>query len=336
MARVEVGRRTREVAGEAALTALVDAGEPVILRGLARDWPLVRAGLDSPQLAAEHLLRFYDGKPVTAFSGAPGGRFHYDDAATAMNFASARVRLDEVLARLLDPATSEAIYVGSTDLDTYLPGFRAENDLRPSDGTFDRHLPVASIWIGNRTIASAHYDMSNNAAVCAVGRRRFTLFPPEQVANLYPGPLAPTPGGQVVSMIDFAAPDLERYPRFAKALSAAQVAELEPGDVLVYPALWWHHVEALDGFNVLVNYWWNDAPAFLDTPADTLLHATLTLRDRPLAEKAAWRALFDYYVFGDSALPAAHLPQAAQGPLAPLDDTGARRLRAYLLHRLNR
>lgn len=231
--RLAVARRARESWGDAELTALVAAGEPVILRGLARDWPLVRAGLESPQAAADDLLRFYGGKPVTAFSGAPGGWFHYDDTATAMNFASARVRLDEVLERLLDPASDEAIYVGSTDLDTYLPGFRAENELRPGDGTFERHPPVASIWIGNRTIASAHYDMSNNAAVCAVGRRRFTLFPPGQIGNLYPGPLAPTPGGQVVSMVDFAAPDLKRYPRFADAVAAAQVAELEPGDVLV-------------------------------------------------------------------------------------------------------
>jgi hypothetical protein len=108
--------------------------------------------------------------------------------------------------------------------------------------------------------------MSNNIAVCAVGHRRFTLFPPDQVANLYPGPLEPTPGGQVVSMVDFDAPDFDHHPRFRDALAAAQVAELEPGDVLVYPALWWHQVEALDPFNVLVNYWWNAAPASWTRP----------------------------------------------------------------------
>lgn len=335
--RLDVRRRTREIEADAAgLTASVEGGEPVILRGLARDWPLIRAAAESPRAAADQLMRFYDGKPVTAFLDAPDGRFHYDETATAMNFASRRMALGEVLALLLDGGTTQSIYIGSTDLDTYLPGFRAENDLRPADDTFVRHPPVASIWIGNRTIASAHYDQSNNAAVCAAGRRRFTLFPPDQVAGLYPGPLAPTPGGQVVSMVDFARPDLDRYPRFAEAIAAAQVAELEPGDVLVYPALWWHHVEALAPFNILVNYWWNEAPAFLDTPADTLLHAMLTLRDRPIGEKQAWRALFDYYIFGDPEVAAGHLPEAARGPLAALDDTGARRLRAYLLHRLNR
>ena len=178
--------------------------------------------------------------------------------------------------------------------------------------------------------------MSNNIACCAVGRRRFTLFPPDQISNLYPGPLEPTPGGQVVSMVDLRAPDLERYPRFANALAAAVVADLEPGDVLVYPALWWHNVEALDRFNVLINYWWNPSPRFMDTPMNTLLHALISLRDRPDTEKAAWREMFDYYVFGPADRAGAHLPEAARGVLGPLDASEARRLRATLLNRLNR
>jgi hypothetical protein len=168
------------------------------------------------------------------------------------------------------------------------------------------------------------------------GRRRFTLFPPEQVENLYPGPLEPTPGGQVVSMVDFRTPDFGRYPRFREALAAAEVAEMEPGDVLFYPALWWHHVEATGAFNVMINYWWNAVPAFMDTPQNTLLHGLLSLRDRPDTEKRAWRALFDYYVFGPAERAGAHLPEHARGDLAPLDDRKARRLRAFLLQRLNR
>ncbi len=338
-------RRTREIAG-ATLTdfspaALLSAQEPVILRGLAADWPLVVAGRRGPKEAMAYLKRFDAGRPVVGYTGDPaiGGRFFYRDDFSGLNFDARRVGLsdylDRIVAHLGDP-TAPSFYLGSTDLDRYLPGLRAENDLPLPPPVKGRDPALASIWIGNRTTAATHYDMSNNLACCMVGPRRFTLFPPDQIANLYPGPLEPTPGGQVVSMVDLRAPDLDRYPRFAEAAATAQVADLEPGDVLFYPALWWHNVEALGAFNVMINYWWNDAPAFLDSPMTTLLHALLSLRDRPAAEKHAWAGLFDYYVWGDSGRPAAHLPEQMHGDLAPLDDRAARRLRARLLERLNR
>ena len=86
----------------------------------------------------------------------------------------------------------------------------------------------------------------------------------------------------------------------------------------------------------MVNYWWNPSPAFMDTPMNTLLHGMLSLRDRPDSEKQAWRALFDFYLFGDPELPRAHLPEQARGALAELDTLSARRLRAQLMQRLNR
>jgi Cupin-like domain len=314
---------------------------PVVLEGVAADWPIVAAGREGPKQAADYLRGFAGDAPVTVYTGPPeiAGRFHYNADATGLNFNSARAPLCDILDGLIAGVAGEqgeAVYVGSTDIDYFMPGFRAANDLRLDHSDFAHKPPLASIWIGNRTTAAAHYDISHNLACCLVGARRFTLFPPDQVANLYPGPLEPTPGGQVVTMVDLDRPDLDRFPRFAQAMAAAVVADLAPGDVLYYPALWWHQVDALAAFNVLANYWWNPVPAFIDTPQTTLLHALLSLRDRPAGEKQAWRALFDYYVFGDSDLAGAHLPDHARGPLAPLDKLAARRLRAQLLNRLNR
>jgi hypothetical protein len=336
-------RATRVVDGTAGVCpdALLADGRPVILRGLAADWPLVAAGREGAGAATAYLKRFDAGREVVGYTGAPaiGGRFFYRDDWSGLNFDARRVALPAYLDRIIeqmDEPDPPSCYIGSTDLDTYLPGLRAENDLHFPRPPADRDPPLVSIWIGNRTIASTHYDMSNNLACCAVGRRRFTLFPPDQVANLYPGPFEPTPGGQVVSMVDLRAPDLIRYPRFHEALAAAEVAELEPGDVLFYPALWWHNVEALDTFNVMINYWWNATPAFADTPMTTLLHGILSLRDRSPAEKRAWAAMFDYYVLGDADRSAAHLPAEIRGELAPLDVSAARRLRAKIIARLNR
>jgi hypothetical protein len=321
-----------------AWTALLAENRPVLFKSAAAHWPLVEAGLRSAREAADLIASFDSGQPVVVYR-APAeqnGRFFYNAAVDGFNFTASREPLGPVLDEILAGEGDDAIYVGSTDLGIYFPGLDEAN----GRGLGEVHPSLAgstrSLWLGNRTTASCHYDFSHNIAVCAVGGRRFTLFPPDQVANLYPGPLEPTPGGQVVSMVDFAAPDLARFPRFAGALATAQVAEMEPGDVLAYPAMWWHHVDALAPFNVLINYWWNAVPGYIDSPQVTLLHGLLSLRERPPSEKAAWRALFDYYVFSDGEMPRGHLPVHAQGALAPIDDTLARRLRALVTRKLQR
>lgn len=320
------------------LDDLLTTGVPSVLAGLVRDWPIVRAGLSSDDEAMNYLRAFYNGKTVGTSFGGPqiGGRLFYNEDFTALNFNTRRARLDEVLNEIREHLHDErppTQYIPSTTVEACLPGFRNENDV-----AFGAHgiEPLASIWIGSRTIASCHYDAPNNLACCVVGRRRVTLFPPEQIFNLYPGPLEPTPGGQAVSVVDFANPDFDRHPRFREALAAAQVAELAPGDALFIPSMWWHHIEALSPFNALVNYWWGMAPTFIPTPMNALYHAMWTLRDRPECEKRAWRSVFDYYVFGKSERAGAHLPEHARGVLGPIDDITARQIRAMLLNNLNR
>jgi|1186.fasta_scaffold52162_2 hypothetical protein len=342
---LEIERKTRVIdgidPGQIPFAELLESQQPAILKGVATDWEIARRGAQSAAAAIDYIASFDGGRPVVGYTGAPeiGGRFFYNADVTGLNFEARRVPLTEFLRGIeahLNDNDPPSFYIGSTDLDQFLPGLAQANRLPLNDPMFEGNPPTVSIWIGNRTIATAHFDISNNIACSLVGRRRFTLFPPDQIANLYPGPFHLTPGGQVVSLVDFRAPDLERYPRFREAVAAAQVAELEPGDALFYPAMWWHHVEALDAFNAMINYWWNRSPAFVDTPMTTLLHAILSLRDRPEQEKQAWAALFEYYVFGDRERPAEHIPQQARGILAALDEPAARRLRAELLQRLNR
>lgn len=317
--------------------AVLHAGQPLVLRGLAADWPMVRAARESDQAAAGYLKRFDARKaPVVATVAPPeaGGRYFYDDDLAGFNFRQEQVPLHVVLDTLLKYLGDDAppaIYVGSTTIDSWLPGFRAENDF-----DFGQRDPLASIWIGNRTRIAAHQDVPDNLACVVAGRRRVTLFPPQQLRNLYIGPLDRTPAGQAISLVDFAAPDFERYPRFAQALEHAQVAELEAGDAVLIPSMWWHHMEALEGFNVLVNYWWRQSPAHMDTPMNALMLALMTVRDLPPDQREIWRDVFEHYVFEPGAATADHIPPAARGSLAPMDETAARRLRARLLKRLNR
>jgi len=315
---------------------ILTSTQPLVLRGLVAHWPLVRAALESQQAASAYLKRFDGGGPVVAMLGPPEikGRFFYNDAITGFNFRPVQAPLDGVLAELerhRNDSEPPAIYVGSTTIDTALPGFRAENDV-----DLGSREPLASIWIGNRTRIAAHYDAPDNLACVTAGRRRFTLFPPEQLPNLYVGPLDFTPAGQAISLVDFHAPDHDRFPKFRAALEHAQVAEMEPGDALFIPSMWWHHVEALDPFNVLVNYWWRQTPHYMDTPTNALMYAVMTIRDLPPAQRAAWHALFRHYVFEAGEDTADHIPEPARRMLGPMTEDMTRALRAQLLKRLNR
>lgn len=326
----------REWDKQAGVDALLHgAREPFVLRGLVADWPLVAAGKASARAARRYLLDHARDRPFTVAVGPPGhdGRIFYD-ADMAMNFRTGAGKLTDIFDDIDKGEEADDIrtaYLSSIDIPAHFDGLDAAN---PIDlGTRD---PLKSIWIGTPTRVAAHNDFPDNLACCAVGRRRFTLFPPHQFRNLYLGPLDNTPAGRAVSMVDFDAPDLAAHPRFIDAMAEAQTVELEPGDAIFIPAMWWHHVEGLSPFNVLVNYWWRDTPAWLGQPQDALHHAILSIRDLSPQDKAIWRDLFDHYVFEDGTDVAAHIPETARGILAPLTRESAGRLRAFLLRMLNR
>ena len=309
---------------------------PIVIRGLASAWPIVQQARASIDGLSRYLLQFYQDAPVTAFVGEPGGggRIFYTDQLEQTNFRQIKAQLGWVLDQIRkyesDPA-APAIYMGSAALDVFLPGLSKENSL-----DFGTLKPSVRLWLSNRTTVAAHYDVLDNIACVCAGRRRFTLFPPEQIRNLYVGPIDFTPAGQAISLVDLDEPDLERYPRFAEALKHAQAAELEPGDAIYIPSMWWHSVQSLGPLNILINHWWRDVPGWMGAPADALLHAILNLRGLPAAQREAWQAMFKHYVFEADSEVTDHIPKERRGALGELDDNAARRLRTLLRNKLNR
>ena len=316
-------------------TRLREADRPFVVRGLVADWPLVEAGRKSGREARDYLMSKGRDAQFVVSVGArgTGGKLFYDEAMR-MNFRTAKAKLPDIFAQIdavEDEADPPPIYLASIDMQDFFDGLHEANHVDLGDRTC-----LASIWMGTRTRIAAHNDFPDNLACVAVGRRRFTLFPPEQFRNLYLGPIDNTPAGRAVSMVDMHAPDLDKYPRFQEALQNAQVAELEPGDALFIPSMWYHHVEGLAAFNVLVNYWWRETPRFLGQPQDALNHAILSIRDLPDDQKAHWRELFDFYVFGDAAEAGEHIPEDARSVLGPMTLESASRMRAFLLRQLSR
>ena len=321
-------------ASEADLTSeLLSSSRPVVLRGLVKHWPLVKAASVSSEHATDYLKQFSAQQKIRAFlaDAKHKGRFFYNDDLTGFNFTPKTTTLENVLNDLVAYQTQlnpPGLYMGSTLIDHILPGFRNENDLAPLS-----NKPLISLWVGNQSRIAAHYDVTDNVACVAAGRRRFTLFPPEQLDNLYIGPLDFTPAGQPASLVDFHQADLLKYPRFAMAVKHAQVAELEAGDAIFIPSMWWHHVEGLTPFNILVNYWWRQVENYLGAPMDALNHAFLSIKDLPQAQKDVWRDIFEHYIF--SAEEHEHIPEDKRGILSPISEPVARKLRASLINKLN-
>jgi hypothetical protein len=325
--------------GDAARRDVLPQMQPAVFRGLVRDWPAVRQGLDSPAALVRYLKRFDSGKTVDALLAAPeiDGRIFYDETMTGFNFLRNRLPLAAVAEQVLRYAQfpkSPAVAAQSALIADCLPGFADENRLSAVDANV---LP--RIWLGNRITTPTHVDEWNNIGCVAAGRRRFTLFPPEQIANLYIGPLDFAPTGAPMSLVSLREPDLARYPRFREALEAAQSADVGPGDAVFIPPLWWHHVESLEPFNVLVNYWWHDRVgdgALADSAFEALLHGILSIRALPPATRRAWGVFFEQYVFGDVSGAAAHIPEQRRGILGDLSAEQLAGLRAHLAKRLGR
>jgi len=317
--------------------ALLTADRPHVVRGAYAHWPVVAAARQSDAALASYLTNLYNGVQIGLFHlqpAAQGRVFYADETLRTFNFTRHVAALDQVLSGLLELAAAPeppGLYVGSTTVEAILPGFLAANPLNLADRD-----ALVSLWLGNRTRIAAHCDVPDNLAVVAAGQRRFTLFPPEQLHSLYMGPLEPTPGGQPISLVDFARPDLERFPRFADAWEAGEQVTLEPGDAIFIPSMWFHHVEGLAPVNLLVNAWWRQTPQHIDSPLSALRLALMTLRDLPEKERRVWQHHFEHFVWGADEHTWAHIPAPARGLLGPIDDTVSRQARAQLLSQLKR
>jgi len=317
-------------------SSIVPANEPVLVRSLVGDWPAVEQGRVSAAATCQYLEKLDIGKPVYTIAAPPdaGGRFFYRDDLLGVNFNRGQISLVQVLAQLMaqdDEPGAHSIAVQALPIRESLPEFETENAARLVDASV-----APTMWIGNRGLVAPHYDVHRNLACVVSGRRQFILFPPEQVANLYPGPVLNAPGGVPISLVNIWDPDFDKFPGYAAAQDSAQAAILEPGDAIYIPSLWWHGVASLEAVNVLVNYWWGGYTASGISPNDTLLHGMLTIAGLDDTQRQAWRDYFDYYVFRGKADPTAHLPSGINDIVTTLSDDQAKALTELLSQRLSK
>jgi hypothetical protein len=306
--------------------AIHERNEPFVMRGLVSGWPLTAAATSSSSLAG-YLRRFHNGTPVSLMAGPPDieGRLFYMEGFQRLNFQSREMPFADALAAIEATAARAqppTLYMGSASEARHWPGLAAANPqpLLPGD-------VVPNLWMGNRAVVGPHNDHPDNLACVVSGRRRFRLFPPEQFPNLYIGPLELNPAGRPVSFVAVNSPDLARYPRYSRALESSRDAVLEAGDAIYIPSMWWHSVESLEPFNLLVNYWWEVPGSNAARAEAALLHALLAMAPLTPEQRLGWRAVFDHLVFRVDGDPLAHIPPAARGLLGELTPDLRDRLR---------
>lgn len=310
----------RETGQSLRLDDLLGRDRPLIIRGLVSDWPVVKLAQQSDTAFAQQLAAWDSGADVTTLQIAPDadGIIGYTPDMSGFSYQHFKVPLTLGLQRLAKYSRREGapgLAIQSVPIRECMPAFLASHALPLLDPGVEPRL-----WMGNRVTTPTHFDSQHNIACVVCGTRRFTLFPPEQLPNLYIGPLDYAPTGAAISMARLDQPDDPRYPLLKLALAEAQVAELHPGDAIYIPPLWWHNVESLGALNALVNYWWNSLQVEgcqSGHARAALYHCLLAFRELPPAERAHWRGLLAHYVFGTEDV-AAHIPEDHRGVLGPL------------------
>lgn len=331
----------KEIAGRELASAeqfrreVLEGCRPVVIRGLVSDWPVVQAGRGTARDLKGYLAAFDVGARAEVFFGEPSirGKYYYNPGLEGFNFERRTMKVLEALelaVETLDSPGARSVYIGSVPVGECLPGFASANPMP--------WLPAgtgARIWLGHAADVSSHYDTFDNLACVIAGRRRFTLYAPELIGRLYMGPIDNTMSGATVSLAASAPEGSEgRFPLFEEVRDQALVAELEAGDALYLPKLWWHRVQSSAPFNGLVNFWWDAFSSGPDAPYTALLLAMISIAERPPAERQAWKAFFEHFVFRTKGHPLRHLPPGLHGLLGPLKPDNYARIRARIMHML--
>ena len=325
----------REVSSERALDFdLLSSCRPFVVRGLCDSWPSVREARRSSEALAAYLSGFDTGYEAQGFVGPPeaGGRYFYLDDLDGFNFRREMMSLSTVLERIRvcgEEGSRGSVYMGSVPVARHIPGFARDNKLTVVPDEVEPR-----IWLGSPSHVSCHFDTYDNLACVVAGRRRFTLYPPDLIGDLYVGPIDNTMAGQPVALAASSSPGDPRYPRFDAVRNQALTVDLEPGDALYLPKLWWHEVVASGAVNVLVNYWWDAFRQGPDAPFTAMMLAMMMIAERPPAERAAWKAFFDHYVFRPEGHPLRHLPSSQHGILGPIDRERYAQIRAMLMKQM--
>jgi lysine-specific demethylase 8 len=252
-----IGRLDR-ISGDA-FEPYVRASKPVVIAGALADWPALA------RWTPEYLAARIGDAPIR-FKYSPNAAHPNFHAATkAEMFATGAATFRELVLALPRDASGTRVFTGDekfvlrrrdgvTTIDPDLGPLL--DDVRvPPWVPAERLYTVWSWFSGAGARTWLHYDNNgcHNLNAQITGVKTCVLIDPEYTADvaLFAPDVNPATN---CSQIDVAAPDLARFPQFARV--EALEARLEAGDLLFIPADWLHAFEHLGAFNCNINFWW--------------------------------------------------------------------------------
>ncbi|MCP3167968.1 cupin-like domain-containing protein [Myxococcus qinghaiensis] len=224
--------RRRHLAPETFFERYYVTNRPVILEGVLDDWPALK------RWSPEWLVERFGDEEVEVMAGR--------DAEPDPDFHAERLRhtlpLRELVAHVRGTPGSDDVYLVARNSLLLRAAFRPLlDDLTPPRGFIHPDLSAPDsvhLWFGPAgTLSNLHHDHLNVLFCQVLGRKRFWLAPPCETPRLYND-------RGLYSAVDILAPDLGRFPDFARATLHSCV--VGPGDALLIPVGWWHAVQALD------------------------------------------------------------------------------------------
>lgn len=244
-----------------------NANVPALFSGCVNSWPAFR--LWNPRTGGLLRLRALAGSaPVQVMATTAGSNFYGDirghdrvplPFGTFLDLAEGGKVLDR------SSSGAELSFLDSPDVQLYLAqaGIQDGLSFAPLSGLKEDvaipeflRSPVSAInlWMSvNGSRSSTHYDPYQNLLCVLVGRKEVKLWPPSAAPDLYPLPIFGEASNH--SGVDFANPDLVKFPRFRDAMKSFQSVVLHAGDALFIPEGWYHQVDS-ESVTIAVNLWW--------------------------------------------------------------------------------
>jgi hypothetical protein len=219
----------------------VRGSQPVIVRGAIDAWPAME------RWSGDYFRRRFGNREVPALQ-ARGGALY--DTQSGAHYGTVRVA---EYVDALDAQTRSELYMAFRVQDV-MPELL--DDIVPPPYCGAAPWRSTKLWFaGPDTKSPLHRDLPHNLYAQIIGRKRFLLLDRRRTRMVHRHSfLSRVPN---CSPVDAESPDLDRFPRFRDA--PLLLADLQRGDLLYIPSLWWHQARSV-GTSVSVNLFWAHGP----------------------------------------------------------------------------